>query len=409
MRNFLFLFILTLALTACASPSNSPISQSTSNSAITSAPTQFSLGKCVDVRQPTPNPDAPSLFAKISEADHILGSSSASVTILVYSDFQCASCANLAPLLKSFVQKYPKDVRIVFRNFPLISIHDKAAISAQAAEVASMQGKFWQMHDFLFSKQGEWSTLKPTDFQKWIIQQSATLGLDSTRFESDLTNPQVIANVQKAWDDGQKIQLPGAPIILINGEIIKWQVKLLDQLEILVKLAMLPKKQFNNCPSVIIDPAKKYTAILKTNKGDITIKLMVDQAPNTVNNFIFLAKNGWFDNNPFVQNFPGFEVLTGDPSGTGLGGPGYFIRDEPNNLLFDRSGMVAMKNSGPDTNGSLFFISLSPNSNLNSQYTIFGEVTGGMEVAKQLASKNSGQPTTPTPPDILKTVVIEEK
>ena len=363
----------------------------------------------MDVRQPTPDPNQPSLFAKVGDQDHILGNSNAKVTLLIYSDFQCATCANLALKLKAIIEKYPSDLRVVFRNFPLISLHDKAALSAQAAEAANLQGKFWVMHDFLFSNQSQWTGMKPADFQKWVILQSSTLGLDAARFQTDIGSPRVTTLVQKAWDDGQKINLPGAPMILINGEIIKWQVNLLGQLETLIKLAMLPQKQFSNCPAMIINPAKQYSATIKTSKGDITIKLFADQAPNTVNNFIFLAKKGWYDNNPFIQHYPGFNVITGDPSGTGLGGPGYFIPDEKNNLLFDRSGMVAMKSSGPDSNGSLFFVTTSPASKLNSQQTIFGEVIAGMDIVNKLASQNTQSPNTETPMDIIYTVLIEEK
>ena len=411
LRYFLLLSFFFI-LTACASSSALPSSQGMPNTPkmdVTSIPTQFTLGQCVDARQPTPDPNQPSLFPKAFEQDHIYGASNASVTVLVYSDFQCTTCANLALQLKAIIDKNPKDVRMVFRNFPLISIHDKAAFAAQAAEAAGLQGKFWVMHDFLFSNQDQWNRQKPQDFEKWIIQQSSTLGLDPVRFETDFQNPNTVSAVQKAWTDGQNINLPGAPIILINGEIIKWQVNLLDQLEALIKLAMLPKKQFSNCPTVVINPGKQYSAVLKTSRGNITIKLFTDKSPNTVNNFVFLAKKGWFDHNAFIQSIPGFEVSTGDPSGTGYGGPGYFNADEKNNLQFDRSGMVAMKNAGVDTNGSIFFITSAPDSKINSKYTIFGEVTSGLDIVSQLASIGSHSQKTAAPIEWLNTVEIDEK
>jgi cyclophilin family peptidyl-prolyl cis-trans isomerase/protein-disulfide isomerase len=408
-RNLFFYFLLSFMLVACAGQANAPAGSDSGSTSVAAIPTQFSLGKCVDTRPPTPDPNEKSLFPRVNTQDHILGAAKAYVTVLVYSDFQCAACAKLAPLLKSFVEKYPQDVRVVFRNFPLETLHDKAALSAQAAEAASIQGKFWEMHDLLFAKQTEWQAQKPADFQKWIIQQSAALALDPALFESDLTSPAITSLVQKTWDDGQKIKLPGAPVILINGEIVKWQVNLLSQLESFVKLAMLPKRQFGNCPPVVISPIKHYTATLKTNRGDIIIKLFVDKAPNTVNNFVFLAQQGWFDNSPFHRVVPGFIAQTGDPTGTGLGGPGYFIPSEKNNILYDRAGMVGMANSGPDTNGSQFFITLAPSSQLNKDYPAFGEVVTGMDVLNRLTPHDPSDYTSTTPADMLISVTIEEK
>jgi cyclophilin family peptidyl-prolyl cis-trans isomerase len=234
--------------------------------------------------------------------------------------------------------------------------------------------------------------------------------LDKSRFETDLTSPEVAAIAQKAWDDGLKIKLPGAPVILVNGEIIKWQSTLLEGLESIILLARLPEKQFNACPPIVIDLSKQYNARLKTSRGEAVIHLLVDKAPNSVNNFVFLAKKGWYENVPFHRVVSGLAAYTGDPTGTGLGGPGYFIPNETNySLRFDRAGMVGMANSGPDTNGSQFFITLGPAPQLSNDYTIFGQVVSGMDVLYQLTPRD---PTTGDPlpePDMLVSVTIEEK
>jgi cyclophilin family peptidyl-prolyl cis-trans isomerase/protein-disulfide isomerase len=412
MRLYSLFFILVWLLTACSPPAETTGAQVTPPLRVSSSPTQFDLGKCVDARQPTPDPQEISLFPPVGDQDHILGAADAYVTILVYSDFQCAACASLAPLLRSFVEKYPNDVRIVFRHYPLVSIHDKATLSAQFAQAASLQGKFWQMHDFLFAAQTEWLDQKPNDFQKWVIEHSTELGLDKSRLESDLTSPSIVSFVQTAWIDGQKIKLPGTPVILINGEIIRWQVNLLSQLESLVKLAMLPQKQFDICPPVIIDQKNKYTALLTTSKGLVTIKLFADRTPNTVNNFIFLAKKGWYANSPFYRVVSGVIAQTGDPTGTGFGSPGYFIHNEKSTMLYDRAGMVGMVNSGPDTNGSQFFITLAPDAVLNNKYTLFGEVISGMDVLSLLtpvSTDNLYGQNNLIQPDALISVSIEEK
>jgi cyclophilin family peptidyl-prolyl cis-trans isomerase/protein-disulfide isomerase len=410
MRNVIIILFALSLLVACGAPAPAGSSSRTSTPGPSPVPTQLRLGVCTDARQPTPNPNETSLFPPVGTQEHILGAKDAYVTIVVYSDFQCAACAKLALLLKSFVEKYPQDVRVVFRQFPLETLHDKAALAAQASEAAALQGKFWEMHDFLFAQQAEWQNQKSADFQKWLIAKSANLGLEQTRFETDLANPAIVSSVQKSWEDGQKIKLPGAPVILVNGEIIKWQVNLFDQLEGYVLMAMLPKKQFSSCPPVVITLEKQYTARLKTSQGEVLVKLFADKAPNTVNNFVFLARKGWYDNVPFHRVISGFVAQTGDPTGTGLGGPGYFIPSEKNtSLLYDRAGMVGMTNSGPDTNGSQFFITLAPAAHLNRGFPIFGEVISGMDVLNRLTPHDTSSNASLTQPDLLLSVTIEEK
>jgi cyclophilin family peptidyl-prolyl cis-trans isomerase len=130
----------------------------------------------------------------------------------------------------------------------------------------------------------------------------------------------------------------------------------------------------------------------------------------TVNSFLFLARQGWYDNITFHRVIPELFAQTGDPSGTGKGNPGYYIITEIDpSLTFDKPGMVAMVNSGPDTGGSQFFITYAPTTQYNGQYTIFGEVLSGMEVLGQLTPRDA-QPGTDTPPgDKLLRVTIEEK
>jgi len=410
MRSLLLFCLAAGMLVACGTPAPDKTGPTAGAPSPLPIPTQFSLGICSDARQPTPDPGETSLFPRIEKVDHILGKSEAYVTVLVYSDFQCAACAQVATLLKSFVEKYPGQVRVVFRHFPLETLHDKAALAAQAAEAAALQGKFWQMHDLLFAKQADWQNLKLEEFQKWLVGQSKVLGLEQARFETDLVSPAVVSAIKKTWEDGQKIKLPGTPVILVNGEIMKWQVNLLDQLEGFVLLAMLPQKQFSDCPPVVISPQKQYAATLKTTQGEVTIKLFTDKAPNTVNNFIFLAREGWYDNIPFHRVIPGFIAQTGDPTGTGLGGPGYFTPNEKNpGLRFDRAGMVGMANSGPDTNGSQFFITLAPASQLDKDFTIFAQVISGMDVLAKLKPHDPSGTALQAQPDMLVSVSIEEK
>jgi peptidyl-prolyl cis-trans isomerase B (cyclophilin B) len=140
-------------------------------------------------------------------------------------------------------------------------------------------------------------------------------------------------------------------------------------------------KQWNKQPEMQIDPKKKYTASMNTTKGIIEIELYPEHAPKTVNNFVFLIKEGFYDGVSFHRVIEDFVVQGGDPTGTGRGGPGYSFEDElKGNPLKHERGIISMANSGPNSNGSQFFITHSPQSHLNGKHTVFGKVIKGLEV-----------------------------
>jgi cyclophilin family peptidyl-prolyl cis-trans isomerase len=142
---------------------------------------------------------------------------------------------------------------------------------------------------------------------------------------------------------------------------------------------------------MVVDTAKEYEAILKTEKGDIRLRLFADQAPLAVNNFVFLAKQGFYDGLTFHRVIEDFMAQGGDPTGQGFGGPGYQFTDETDNeLSFDRPGLLAMANSGPNTNGSQFFITYVPTPHLDGLHTIFGELIEGEEVLNSLSLVQPG-------------------
>jgi len=140
-------------------------------------------------------------------------------------------------------------------------------------------------------------------------------------------------------------------------------------------------KQWSKEPEMAIDSKKNYTAILHTDKGDITIQLFAGQTPRTVNNFVFLAREGFYAGTIFHRVIADFMVQGGDPTGTGRGGPGYKFRDEfiPT-LRHDKPGVLSMANAGPNTNGSQFFITHVPTPWLDGKHSVFGQVTGGLDV-----------------------------
>lgn len=143
---------------------------------------------------------------------------------------------------------------------------------------------------------------------------------------------------------------------------------------------MAPQK-WSQPPALEIDPAKKYKATISTARGDIVIDLAAEHAPKTVNNFVFLARQGFYDGVLFHRVISNFMVQGGDPTGTGRGGPGYTFEDETrNNPLKHETGVLSMANAGPGTNGSQFFITHAPQPHLNGKHTVFGKVVEGQDV-----------------------------
>jgi cyclophilin family peptidyl-prolyl cis-trans isomerase len=159
-----------------------------------------------------------------------------------------------------------------------------------------------------------------------------------------------------------------------------------------------------------IDPTKEYIATLHTEKGDIIIELYADKAPIAVNNFIFLARHGWYDGVTFHRVISGKIAQAGDPSGTGYGMPGYAFKNEISpNLKFDGPGVLGMANAGADSNGSQFFITYSAQPTLDGKYTIFGKVIQGMDVASSLTPRDPSKSGDLPPGDKILSVTIEEK
>ena len=158
-------------------------------------------------------------------------------------------------------------------------------------------------------------------------------------------------------------------------------------------------KQYDARPPLTIDPNASYTATFKTARGDVVVELFAKQAPNTVNNFVFLARDGFYDNITFHRVIPDFMAQGGDPEGTGRGGPGYQFADEfDQSLRHDKPGILSMANAGPNTNGSQFFITHVPTPHLDGKHSVFGQVTEGMDVVLSLANG-----------DALNTIEITEK
>jgi cyclophilin family peptidyl-prolyl cis-trans isomerase/protein-disulfide isomerase len=429
--------------------------------------------QCV-VLPPEDMTDAPIIPLTV-EGEYVYGNPDAAVSVIEYSELQCPYCSEFEPVVTELAETYGEEVRIVFRHFPLTSIHDKAMLGAQAMEAAGNQdsAKFNEIKNVLFEKQAEWSALSVEEFEALVIEEAEALGLDMDQFTADLTSAETIAVVEALRDGALEVGINGTPTVLVDnfyymgerdvesiyamtqailaakeeygeeyinslprvglavpediGALVdayealiaeygeeglkKYPLSLAgstDIFEVIIKYVDLKDAAYTECPEMTIDRDKQYFATLETTQGDVVIELYPDKAPTTVNSFVFLANEGWFDNVDFHRVIPGFVAQTGDPSGTGLGSPGYAFGNEINDLLYDGPGVVGMANSGPDSNGSQFFISYDALPQLDGGYTIFGKVTEGMDNLMNLTEVDPQQGTG-VEPDVLLSVTIEEK
>ena len=161
---------------------------------------------------------------------------------------------------------------------------------------------------------------------------------------------------------------------------------------------MADHRKWDTPPDMTIDTDATYRATIETAKGEITLTLHPEHAPRTVNNFVFLAREGFYDGTSFHRVIDGFMIQGGDPEGTGRGGPGYQFDDEvDNNPLSHELGVISMANAGPDTNGSQFFITRSPQHHLDGKHTVFGIVEGGQDTVDAI---HQG--------DVIKNITIEK-
>jgi cyclophilin family peptidyl-prolyl cis-trans isomerase len=167
-------------------------------------------------------------------------------------------------------------------------------------------------------------------------------------------------------------------------------------------------KSYDAPPPMVIDQTKRYAATITTDLGDIVIELFADKAPTTVNNFVFLAQEGYYDGVTFHRVIGGFMAQTGDPTGTGAGGPGYRFGDEFHPVLrHDGPGVVSMANAGPGTNGSQFFITHGPTPHLDGRHSVFGRVVGGIDVVLAIPERDPSRASKPG--TAMQRVVITEE
>src|SRR4051812_11724821 len=169
----------------------------------------------------------------------------------------------------------------------------------------------------------------------------------------------------------------------------------------------MPGQKFDRAPAMALDPKKDYYATFETARGPIKVKLFADEAPITVNNFVFLARQGFYDGTTFHRVIGNFMVQGGDPTGTGTGGPGYVIKDEFHpKRRHNKPGILSMANAGANTGGSQFFITHTATPHLDNRHAVFGEVVEGMDNLMKIRERDPGRDRQPG--DALEHVTIEE-
>jgi len=401
---------LTMLCYGCSTPATLP----TGSSPIASlTPIRLGSTETATPVQPSPTvpPPLPTLASilPVSENDWIRGSPNAPITLLIYSDFQCPHCRDLSLLLTEIEQMHPDEVRIFYRHFPLLPIHDKASLASQAAEAAGAQGYFWKMSAMLFERQPEWAQLSPQAFLEWLGENLEDLALNQDQLLQDLNEGVFASKIEQDFYSAISAGLVGTPTIFINGKLLQY-APTLSILEAALRLELLENQKWDDYPASMITLGVNYFAHLNFNLGEVVIQLFPDTAPLAVNSFVFLSRQGWYDNNPIFRVVPKVLVEMGDPSGTGLGDPGYHYPLEIDPALrFDQAGLVALSSSGPDTNGSQFFITLAPLPELNNTHTIIGRVIEGLEILTQLQARDALDDLLIPPEGILQSITIEEQ
>jgi len=184
---------------------------------------------------------------------------------------------------------------------------------------------------------------------------------------------------KKAWYKNKAVIIPIIIALVLLGLILTLFMTGV------IKMPSQPPKSYNSPIPMTIDVNKKYTALIKTARGDLALELYPQDAPVTVNNFVTLARKGFYNGLTFHRVIPDFMAQGGDPNGTGAGGPGYTFQDEFSSRTH-QAGSLSMANSGANTNGSQFFICYTPQPHLNGKHTVFGQLTQGMDVLKKLVN-----------------------
>jgi cyclophilin family peptidyl-prolyl cis-trans isomerase/protein-disulfide isomerase len=403
----------TIDAEAALTPENAP----------TQAGTSEETGQSIEVSAPDPNfinsvgacrvkTDPIFSYPYASDSDWSIGVDDPAVTIIVYSDLQCPYCGLMDPEINTLFEAHKDETRMVFRQFPL-DYHANAQVAAQSAEVvgeALGNEKFFEYISSMFAAQAEWQELDADDFLAYLqLKVENEYGLDPAEFTERLESDEIAARVEEDFNNGAGF-VSGTPFVLMNGIPLMYFPSTIASFEDAYQFAKeFPNLVYDECPEMTIDIEKQYLAAVETTKGTFVIELYPKSAPYTVNSFIYLVNQGYFDNSPFHRVIADFVAQVGTGI-TGEIGPGYEFDNEIDpNLSYDKAGVVGMANRGEGTNTSQFFITYTPQPTLDGSYTIFGQVIEGMPVVESLQQVNPQTDTEPVEPDYIVKITIVEK
>ena len=291
------------------------------------------------------------LLGEVSDLDWSIGPEDAILTIIEYADFQCPYCADASLSLIEYQKEHSDDVRLVYRHFPL-SFHEKAVPAALAANAAGYQGMFFEAEEFLFKKQSEWSVLESNDiFTEWLIQEfSKFADLDFDLWYLAFSDSDNETAVRKMYSQVIKAGIvSGTPAVFLNYIDSNYMFDSAS-LDSMIEKIRSDKYRISECPDVVIEEDKSYTAILETDEGDIHIDLFPDTAPNAVNSFKYQAESGIFDGTEIRSSYDGFEISFGDLSAHGYS----FDAEFDDSHLFDGPGYIGINFSDRQTFGQFF-------------------------------------------------------
>ncbi len=356
-------------------------------------------GECIDA----PIPEVQ--VREADETDWVKGArlEEATMVLYEYSDFQCPACSAMAPVIDSFVDLNP-GVALVYRHFPL-DYNPYAQIMAEASEAAGAQGKFWEMHDLIFAGLLDWSSLDSEAMVRTLLSAYAEeLGLDVAQFDAALEAGTYSAKVERHYDEAREMGLPGTPSLIFGNVLFPSDIGL--SFEGLLAFYNILDRQdeifFPAPPELTISAEDDFTAVLKTAKGDVRIALLPESAPVHVNNFIFLAQEQWYNGSDFFFVRDDFVAVTGDPTNSTVGYPGYYCQGETQGT-FDRAGLVGMLSNGQ------FFLTLGADaSQLSGQFALIGQVIEGLEVLDTLTRRVVGDPAAPAADSIQSIDIIQQ-
>ena len=349
------------------------------------------------------------IFPEVSEDDWTKGPEDAILTVMEYTDFFCPYCGMAYAELETLMEKYPDDVRLVYRPLPLDSLHPTAPLAAYAAESAGMQGKFWEMYSAIFSNQESISALTAEELTEWLKTTAEELNLDVDQFATDIASEDVINKITTTQQTMFEAGVSSTPTVLVNGRPVgNWQSAYLSNF---IEVMKAEKDMVTECPPFIIDQDKEYTATITTEKGELVLELYPEAAPLAVNSFVYLAREGFYNDVTFHRVYHNFMAQTGDPTGTGWSGAGYQYREEVvPELTYDEAYMVGVaRGQAEGSSGSQFFITYVPYPSLNGGYTIFGKLIDGIDVFEQITERDAdNNPDAPEGDKIISIEIIEK-